>query len=63
MEVISGVASAVTVVSLSVRLLDKIQSFCGFWDKVPGAPRNISDLVQELRLLEVVIKDINQKEN
>jgi hypothetical protein len=63
MEVISGVASAFAVVSLSVQLLDKIQSFCDFWEKVRGAPRDISDLVQELRLLEAVIKEIDQKEN
>ncbi|KAF2865397.1 hypothetical protein BDV95DRAFT_612781 [Massariosphaeria phaeospora] len=62
MEVIAGVASAFAVVSLSLQLLDKIHSFCEFWEKVQGAPKDISDLVQELRLLEAVIREIYEKE-
>lgn len=62
MEVISGVASAFAIVSLSVQLLDKIDSFCGFWEKVQGAPKYVLELVHELRLLEAVIKEIQQKE-
>lgn len=62
MEIVSGVASAFAVVSLSVQLLDKVQSFCEFWEKVRGAPKDIVDLVRELRLLETVIREIQQKE-
>lgn len=62
MEVISGVASAFAVVSLSVQLLDKIHEFCEFWGKVKDAPHFILDLVQELRLLEAVLEEIRLKE-
>jgi hypothetical protein len=62
MEVISGVASAFAIVSLSVQLLDKIETFCGFWEKVQGAPKYVLELVHELRLFEAVVKEIEQKE-
>jgi hypothetical protein len=62
MEVISGVASAFAVISLSLQLLDKVQTFCEFWEAVRGAPKDIIDLVRELRLLEAVVEEIHQKE-
>ncbi|KAF2845816.1 hypothetical protein T440DRAFT_258396 [Plenodomus tracheiphilus IPT5] len=62
MEVISGVASAFAIVSLSIQLLDKINTFCGFWEKVQGAPEYVLELAHEPRLLEAVVKEIQQKE-
>ncbi|KAF2500369.1 hypothetical protein BU16DRAFT_556839 [Lophium mytilinum] len=59
MEALSGVASAFAVVSLSIQLVDNINTLCEFWEKVRGAPKYIKELVQELRLLRSVSTQVD----
>lgn len=62
MDGLSGAASGLAVVSLTIQLADSIKKLCDFWDSVQDAPNDIRAIVKEMRLLSAVLEGIQLNE-
>ncbi|RDW57721.1 hypothetical protein BP5796_12522 [Coleophoma crateriformis] len=62
MDGLSGAASAIAVVSVALQLADSVTKLIEFWETVKDAPEDITTMVQELKLLELVLKQIHDRD-
>lgn len=62
MDGLSGAASVIAVASIAIQLADSIKKLCDFWESIKDAPEEIATLVQELKLLDLVLKKIHVNE-
>lgn len=62
MEGLAGAASIIAVASIAIQLADSIKKLCDFWEAIKDAPDEITTLVQELKLLDLVLKKIHINE-
>lgn len=60
MDGLSAAASAIAVVSLAVQIAESLRELCDFWDSIQEAPEDIRAILNDLRLLELVIGDIRR---
>ena len=58
MDGLSGAASVVGVVSLTVQLGDSIKKLCDFWDSVKEAPDDVHAISTDLSLLSSVLAEM-----
>lgn len=58
MDGVSGAARIFGVVSLAIQLGDGVKKLLDFWDSLQGAPDNIKAMAKTLRVLTVVLNNI-----
>jgi HPt (histidine-containing phosphotransfer) domain-containing protein len=58
MDGLSGAASVIGVVSLAIQLADSVKKLLNFWDSVQNAPDNVKAMAKGLRVLSVVLDNI-----
>lgn len=63
MEVISGAASVIGIVSLAIQLTDSIAKLSDFLGSIQEAPNNIKVILTDLDLLSTILSDIQLHEN
>jgi hypothetical protein len=61
MEVLSGVSSALAVISLAIEVGDRIKKLCDFWDSIQEAPQNIRTIAKDLSIISTVLEDIRDE--
>lgn len=62
MEAISAAASGIAVASIAIQLADSMKKLVDFWESVQDAPNNIRSVLDDLRLLSRVLKDIDRSQ-
>ncbi|CAG8960171.1 hypothetical protein HYFRA_00010650 [Hymenoscyphus fraxineus] len=62
MDGLSGAAGVIAVASIAIQLAEGIKKLCDFWESIKDAPEDIATLVQELRLLDLVLKKMHINE-
>ena len=63
MEVISGAASVIGIVSLAIQLTDSIAKLSDFLGSIQEAPDNVKVILTDLELLSIILTDIQLHEN
>lgn len=58
MDGLYGAASVIGVVSLAIQLADSVKKLLNFWDSVQNAPDNVKAMAKGLRVLSVVLDNI-----
>lgn len=53
---------ALAAASITIQLADIIRKLYGFWESVEDAPNEVRTIVQDLKLLERVLNDIQHEE-
>jgi hypothetical protein len=60
MEPLSGVASGMAVISLSLQLIQSVSTIHAFVRTVKGAPTELSRLIESLERLRALLQDVSQ---
>lgn len=63
MEVISGAASVIGIVSLAIQLTDSVAKLSDFLASIQEAPDSIKVILRDLDLLSTILSDIQLHEN
>jgi hypothetical protein len=58
MDVLSGPASVIAVVSLAIQLAENAKKLYEFWHSIDEAPQSIREIAAELKLLSNVLSNI-----
>jgi hypothetical protein len=63
MEVLSGVSSAIAVVSLAIQAADGVKKLSNFWGSIQDAPQSVSDIIEDLSIVSSALEDISHEAN
>ena len=59
-EVLGVVASGISIGSLAIQLVDSVQQILDIWSSIKGAPENVQDLLEELRILGELLSELTE---
>ncbi|EON67347.1 hypothetical protein W97_06600 [Coniosporium apollinis CBS 100218] len=62
MDGLSGPASVIAIVSLTIQLADSINKLCGLFSSIRNAPEDIKSILKDLQVLETVRKSIQHNQ-
>lgn len=62
MEGLAAASSVIAVVSIAVQLADSIQKLCDFWESVQDAPEEIRGVIDDLKVLQLVVDELRHNE-
>ena len=57
-EAIGVVASGIGIASFVIQIISNIQTIYNFWKSIKGAPEDIGNTIEELRVLAAILKDL-----
>ena len=62
-EVLGVVASAISISTLAVQILDSVTKLKSYWDQVREAPEDIKLLLEEIGDLQLVLSEIDEDQH
>ena len=57
-EAVGVVASGIGIASFAIQMVSNIQTIYDFWKSIEGAPEDIGNTIEELRVLAAILKDL-----